>query len=181
MSFFPGFGLLGRQKIPKIIEKYTTFLQVSWRECPRSGKISPFLGFISTREPFWNIFFLRPVWKMLRNTGGKWSRLISVKIRPAKTPDFFFSKNCLFLGKNALFQKNTRWGDATLQIYDLHPPIWPKNVDHKLCFGPKTLLSAEWEGYVDHRLKQYWGPSFLPFCFLLFAFGWFKLRIYIIC
>ena len=30
------------------------------------------------------------------------------------------------------------------------------NVDHKLpLFWSKTLLSAEWEGYVDHKFKPY--------------------------
>ena len=63
-------GLFGRRKSPKIIEKYTTFLQVSWREGPRSGKISPFSGFISTREPFWNIFFLALFGKCFETRGG---------------------------------------------------------------------------------------------------------------
>ena len=62
---------------------------------------------------------------MLRNTGGKWSRPISVKIRPVIMTDFF-SKIASFWGKNAFFQKNTRWGNATLNFCRLlSGPSWP--------------------------------------------------------
>ena len=60
------------------------------------------------------------------------------------------------------------------------PFLSAKNVDnHLLSWGPKTLLYAEWEGYVDHKLKPFWvlGTlfTFFPFC----PFGWFKFLIYI--
>ena len=36
----------------------------------------------------------------------------------------------------------------------------PKQADHKLpFFGPKTLLSAEWEGQGDCKFKPSWGSD----------------------
>ena len=118
--FFPGFGLFGCQKSPKIVEKYTTFLQVSWREGPRSGKISPFSGFISTRKPFWNIFFFEPCLENVAKHGGEMVAPNFCQNPTRENAGFFFLKKVLISGeKNAFFQKNTRWGDATLQKWHL--------------------------------------------------------------
>ena len=111
--FFPGFGLFGRQKIPKIIEKYTTFLQVSWREGPRSGKINPFSGFVSTREPFWNIFF-EPCLENVAKHGGEMVAPNFCQNPTRENAGFFFSKKCLFLGKKTRFSKKIRAGAMPL-------------------------------------------------------------------
>ena len=51
------------------------------------------------------LFFFGPVWKMLRNTWGKWSRPNFCQNPTRHNDIFFFSKICLLLGKTR-FSKN---------------------------------------------------------------------------